>query len=98
MWLDKFASVFASEGFAVFTFDYRHWGTSAGEPRQWIQVSKQHADWFSAIKHVQTALADRVDATRLSLWGTSFAGGHVIYIASKLPGQIKSVISQVNRA
>lgn len=95
VWLGKFASVFAENGFAVLTFDYRHWGSSDGLPRQWISIAKQHQDWFAAIKHVQTKMGSLVDAKRLSLWGTSFAGGHVIVVSSKLPGQIKAVISNV---
>jgi predicted alpha/beta hydrolase len=95
IWLGKFASVFAQNGFAVLTFDYRHWGSSDGLPRQWISIAKQHQDWFAAIKHVQTKMGSLVDAKRLSLWGTSFAGGHVIVVSSKLPGQIKAVISNV---
>lgn len=91
--LDKFASAFASAGFAVFSFDYRHWGSSDGAPRQWISVPKQLDDWQAAIKHAQSL--PQVDGSRLSLWGTSFAGGHVIVVASKLPGQIKAVVSQV---
>jgi predicted alpha/beta hydrolase len=96
-WLAKFAGPFAEAGFAVVAFDYRHWGSSDGQPRQWISIAKQHADWASAVKHVQTQLKSVVDANRLSLWGTSFAGGHVIVVASKLPGQIKAVISNVSR-
>lgn len=95
-WLGNFAGVFAEAGFAVLAFDYRHWGYSDGQPRQWISIQKQHADWFSAVKHVQTKMGSVVDAQRLSLWGTSFAGGHVIVVASKLPGQIKAVISNVS--
>lgn len=96
-WLAKFASVFAEGGFAVLAFDYRHWGSSDGQPRQWISIAKQHQDWFAAVKHVQTQMGSLVDASRLSLWGTSFAGGHVIVVASKLPGQVKAVISNVSR-
>jgi pimeloyl-ACP methyl ester carboxylesterase len=95
-WLAKFASVFAEGGFAVLAFDYRHWGSSDGQPRQWISIAKQHQDWFAAVKHVQTQMGALLDASRLSLWGTSFAGGHVIVVASKLPGQIKAVISNVS--
>lgn len=95
-WLAKFASVFAEAGFAVLTFDYRHWGSSDGQPRQWVSIQKQQADWLSAVKHVQTNMKGVVDGSRLSLWGTSFAGGHVIVIASKLPGQVKAVISNVS--
>lgn len=96
VWLDKFAGTFADAGYAVFTFDYRHWGSSDGQPRQWISINKQHADWFDAIKHVQSHLNSVVDPQRLVLWGTSFAGGHVIVVASKLPGQVTAVISNVS--
>lgn len=96
VWLDKFAGTFADAGYAVFTFDYRHWGSSDGQPRQWVSINKQHADWFDAIRHVQSHLASVVDPQRLVLWGTSFAGGHVIVVASKLPGQVKAVISNVS--
>lgn len=94
-WLGKFASVFAETGFAVLAFDYRHWGASDGEPRQWVSISKQHEDWFAAIQYAQQSLVSMVDSSRLVLWGTSFAGGHVIVVASKLPGQVKAVISNV---
>ena len=32
--LPAFAEHFVERGLAVVTFDYRHWGESAGEPRQ----------------------------------------------------------------
>jgi len=40
-------------------------------------------------------LAPKVDAARLVLWGTSYAGGHVLVTAAKLGGQVKAVVSQV---
>lgn len=94
--LDKYASVFAENGFAVFSFDYRYWGESAGEPRRWISTSKQVQDWLSAIRHVQNSLSDTVDTGRMSLWGTSYGGGHVINMASKLGKQVKAVVAQVS--
>jgi acetyl esterase/lipase len=96
--LHQYAVQFANSGFAVFSFDYRFWGDSEGEPRHWIAPPKQVEDWLSAVKFVQTDLSSSVDATRLSLWGTSFGGGHVVTIASKLGGQIKAVVSQVSYA
>lgn len=96
-WLAKFAGVFAGEGIAALTFDYRHWGSSDGTPRQWISVTKQHEDWQAAVKHVQTTqLGGLVDPSRLCLWGTSYGGGHVIFVASKLGSQVKCVISNVS--
>jgi acetyl esterase/lipase len=95
--LHLYAVQFVNSGFAVFSFDYRFWGDSEGEPRRWIAPPKQIEDWLAAVKFVQTDLSSSVDASRLSLWGTSFAGGHVITIASKLGNQIKAVVSQVSR-
>lgn len=93
--LDKYAQHLADIGFAIFSFDYRCWSDSQGKPRRWISPSEQHDDWLSAIKYVQTNLTNVVDSSRLSLWGTSFAGGHVIMVASKLQTQIKAVFAQV---
>lgn len=93
--LDRYAVPLAREGFAVFSLDYRYWGESDGEPRRYISPPQQVEDWLSAVKYVQTNLNSVVDTSRLSLWGTSFAGGHVITVAAKLGSQIKSVVSQV---
>ena len=48
------------------------------------------------IHNVLDWLIDRpeVDATRLGLWGSSFGGGHVIYVAGT-DSRIKVVVSQV---
>ncbi|KAF6258426.1 Alpha/Beta hydrolase protein [Scenedesmus sp. NREL 46B-D3] len=93
--LQHYAMQYVSAGFAVFSFDYRFWGDSDGEPRRWIAPQKQVEDWLSAVQFVQTDLSSSVDSSRLSLWGTSFGGGHVITIASKLGRHIKAVVSQV---
>uniref|UniRef100_A0A383VDA3 AB hydrolase-1 domain-containing protein n=1 Tax=Tetradesmus obliquus TaxID=3088 RepID=A0A383VDA3_TETOB len=93
--LRHYAVQFVNSGFAVFSFDYRFWGDSEGEPRRWIAPSKQVEDWLSAVTFVQTQLSSSVDAARLSLWGTSFGGGHVVTIAAKLGSQVKAVVSQV---
>ena len=49
--LPAFAQRFAERGLAVFTFDYRHWGESAGEPRQLLIPQKQKQDWHSRPQH-----------------------------------------------
>jgi acetyl esterase/lipase len=95
-WLDDYASYFAKNGFAVFSFDYRYWGGSEGQPRQWISVKRQLADWQSAVAFVQRAFNTSIDAQRLSLWGSSFAGGHVITTAATLGDAVKAVVSQVS--
>jgi fermentation-respiration switch protein FrsA (DUF1100 family) len=47
--LDRYARRFVGAGFAVLTFDYRHFGASEGVPRQVINVQEQPDDWRSAL-------------------------------------------------
>lgn len=94
MGLDAYAQAFAAAGLAAFVFDYRTFGGSNGEPRQWVSPSRHVEDWHAAVKYVQTELSRVVDVSRICLWGTSFAGGHVLTTAYDTPG-IKAIISQV---
>lgn len=79
--LDAFAERFASAGFAVLLFDYRHFGASEGEPRQLLSIPGQLADWAAAIAYARTL--DGVDPERIAAWGTSFGGGHVVTTAAR---------------
>lgn len=90
--LDAYAEKFAAAGFAVLVFDYRHFGASDGEPRQLIDIGRQLEDWRSALQYVR--LHGDINPDRIALWGTSFAGGHVVEIAAHDP-KIRCVISQV---
>ena len=90
--LAPFAERFVERGLAVFTFDYRHWGGSAGEPRQLLIPSRQLEDWHAALAHVRGL--DAVDGERLGIWGSSFGGAHVIHVAAQ-DHAIKAVVSQV---
>jgi fermentation-respiration switch protein FrsA (DUF1100 family) len=90
--LDAFAEHFEAAGFAALVFDYRHFGGSSGEPRQLIDIGRQHADWQAAIAHAR-ALAG-VDPGRIALWGSSFSGGHVIWAAAR-DERIAAVVAQV---
>lgn len=89
--LDAYAERFAEAGYAALVFDYRHHGDSGGEPRLLISIKRQHEDWRAAIAHARGL--DGIDADRIALWGTSFAGGHVLVIAAEDP-RIAAVISQ----
>jgi len=82
---------FAGFGFAGVAFDYRHWGESGGEPRQLLDIERQHDDYRAAIAFAR-GLPD-VDPDRIVLWGSSFSGGHVIAVAAGDP-RIAAVISQ----
>jgi uncharacterized protein len=48
--LDRYARRFVEAGFAVLTFDYRHFGAGEGVPGQVINVQEQLDDWPSALK------------------------------------------------
>ena len=78
--LDAYAERFAAAGYAALVFDYRHFGESEGEPRQLLDVRRQHEDWHAAVAFARGA--DGVDPERVALWGSSFSGGHVIHVAA----------------
>lgn len=91
MRLDVYAERFSAAGYACLVFDYRNFGDSEGRPRQVLDVGMQLADWAAAVAHARTL--DGIDPERIALWGTSFAGGHVIATAARLPG-IAAAIAQ----
>jgi len=78
--------------FAVFTFDYRHYGESSGEPRQLLNVKKQLDDWRAVLAHVRQNAC--IDTSRLTIWGSSLGGGHALSIASEDHG-LAAVLAQV---
>jgi uncharacterized protein len=90
--MERYARRFQQAGYAALIFDYRYWGTSGGEPRQLILIPDQLEDYAAAITYVRSL--KEVDPIRVSLWGTSFGGGHAITIAAQDP-QIACVVAQV---
>jgi acetyl esterase/lipase len=82
--LAPFAERFASSGFAAVVFDYRHWGESTGEPRQFLSVRRQLDDYRTALAWARGQ--DEFDAKRMFVWGTSFAGMHIVELAANEPG------------
>lgn len=90
--LDAFAERFAAAGLAALCFDYRGFGDSEGEPRQFVSIRGQLEDWRAAVA-VARAL-DVVEPNLIALWGSSFSGGHVLRVASEDSG-IAAVIAQV---
>ncbi|WP_320670291.1 alpha/beta hydrolase [Patulibacter defluvii] len=89
--LPAYAERFAAAGFVVLAFDYRHFGASEGEPRQLLDIGKQHDDYRAALAYVRGL--DGVDRERIALWGSSFSGGHVVAVAAGDPA-IAAVVSQ----
>lgn len=89
--LAPFARAFANAGYAVFVFDYRHFGDSEGEPRQLLNPNNEVEDWLAAVEFIRGRPDVRPD--EVVLWGTSFAGGLVTIAASRDP-EVKAIIAQ----
>jgi hypothetical protein len=86
-----FAQAFAKEGLDVVLFDYRTFGGSTGEPRQLGWPPRHRDDYRAAVEFARGL--DGVDPERIVLWGTSWSGGHVVYVAADDP-RIAAVIAQ----
>jgi len=78
--LDRFAAAFAAAGFVTLVFDYRFLGESDGEPRSQVLFREQQEDYRNAITWLSQQPS--VDAERIGAWGTSYSGGHVLYLAA----------------
>jgi uncharacterized protein len=81
--LAPFAEQFAEAGFAALVFDYRHWGDSTGQPRQLLSVRRQLEDYRTALCWAQAH--ENFDAAKVFVWGTSFAGMHIVELAASEP-------------
>ena len=62
------------------------------EVREVVDPIDQTADIMNAIHWVVGE--KQCDAQRLGIWGSSFAGGHVVYVAARDP-RVKAFVSQV---
>jgi dienelactone hydrolase len=107
--LEYQANAFAQAGYYVIAFDYRGWGESdarvilaeasgSGESRHYREVREvvdpieQATDIFNVI---HWAMAEpMVDRDRIGLWGTSFSGGLVAYVAAR-DARVRAFVSQV---
>jgi len=90
--LERFAQAFAAAGFVVLVHDHRNFGASSGEPRHDVDPWTQIADWRRAISYLETR--PEVDANRIGLWGTSYAGGHAIVLGAT-DRRLRCVVAQV---
>jgi pimeloyl-ACP methyl ester carboxylesterase len=91
MLLDAYAIRYREAGFAVLAFDYRHFGESAGEPRQLFSIARQLEDFAAAIDYARKL--EEVSFEKIALWGTSASGGHVVLAAAK-DEKIACVVAQ----
>jgi dienelactone hydrolase len=60
--------------------------------RGYVDPFEQVEDWFNAIDWL--AQEPQADITRLGLRGSSYSGGHVVYVAARDP-RVKAIVSQV---
>src|ERR1039457_2726126 len=58
-----FAERFAAAGIDALAFDYRHFGSSDGEPRQLLSIPRQLEDYAAAIAFARSL--DGVDPDRI---------------------------------
>ena len=79
-------------GLAALLFDYRHFGRSA---------ASRASCWTSAASSPTGAPPcayarglDGIDGARIALWGSSFAGGHVLCLAAEGVG-VAAIVAQV---
>ena len=89
--LPAYATAFAQAGFAALVFDYRHFGSSSGRPRQLLDIRRQQDDYRAALAFVRGTPG--IDADRVALWGSSFSGGHVLAVAAT-DARIAAVVAQ----
>jgi fermentation-respiration switch protein FrsA (DUF1100 family) len=90
--IEPFAKAFAEAGFVVLLHDHRGFGASEGAPRHDVDPWRQVADWRRAISYLESL--DVVDAGRIGLWGTSYAGGHAIVLGAT-ERRLRAVVAQV---
>ena len=81
----------AEAGYVVMSFDYKGWGDSEGP--------KSRLAPYSRVADVQAALTflgaqPEVDAARLGIYGTSYGGATVVFVAAVDP-RVKCVVSVV---
>jgi len=91
MSLDSYAEHFVARGLSVMAYDHFGFGESGGLPRQEIDPIAQTRGYRDAISFAQTL--DEVNPDAIGIWGTSYAGGHVLTVAA-FDKRVRCVVSQ----
>lgn len=78
--LPGYAERFEKAGFVVLAFDYRHFGSSGGEPRNHIVPFAQRQDIQNAISWLRTL--PEVDADQIGGWGVSLGAAHMLHLGA----------------
>lgn len=91
IYLPDNARVLAEAGYVVLTFDYKGWGDSAG-PKSRLAPYSRVADVQAALTFL--SVQPEVDAARLGIYGTSYGGATVVWVAAVDP-RVKCVVAVV---
>jgi fermentation-respiration switch protein FrsA (DUF1100 family) len=82
---------FARAGFVVLVYDHPCSGRSDGLPRFELDPIAQQRGYSDAITYLSRL--ENVDSQRIGIWGTSYAGGHVLVVAAN-DRRARCVVSQ----
>ena len=98
MGLDDYAEAFQAglPTLSILVYDHRGLGasgTGTGQVRSEIIPAEQNSDMQDAITFAQ--LQPEVDPEKIGIWGSSYSGGHVLYVAA-VDKRVRAVISQVS--
>jgi uncharacterized protein len=91
MVLEQYALKFVENGIAAIAYDYRYFGESGGEPRQFFNGIKRQEDLKAAVAYARSHQS--INADKIILWCTSAGSGYGINVASE-DHQIAGVIAQ----
>ncbi len=91
LYLPDIARILNGAGYVVLSFDYKGWGDSEGPPSRLAPYSRV-ADVQAALSFL--AAQGEVDPGRLAIYGTSYGGATVVFVAAIDP-RVKCVVSVV---
>jgi dienelactone hydrolase len=70
----------------------RHYTAGVQEVREVVDPLEMVTDWLNVLHWLQGE--SQADLSRIGIWGSSFAGGHVVWVAEHDP-RVKVLVSQV---
>ena len=91
LYLPDNAAALVAAGYVVLAFDYKGWGESEG-PKSQLNPHGRVADAQAALTFL--ALQPEVDADRLGVYGTSYGGATVVWLAA-VDDRVKCMVSVV---
>ena len=92
LYLPDNARMFVDAGYVAFIFDYKGWGMSEGEPRSRLNPHGRVADVQAAITYL--GAQPEVDEDRIGIFGTSYGGSTVTWVAAIDP-RVRCAVSVV---